>query len=190
MNFTLIAAGVDVSGVVAELDAHPALWGARPYRTEDPTSPHAAAPDIWLRYRKLAELTSPAAYREPHFAEFYPEWSLVPSLHPVVYNLMAHLRAVHLGGILVTRIMPGHRILPHNDRGSWHAEFMNTKLYVVLKDNPWCLNHCEGDTVHMRTGDVWRFDNLREHSVVNDGPTERWTAIVSMRTEHEIPRAG
>lgn len=179
----MIAAGVDVSGVNAELDAQPQLWGARTYRTAAPTSPHAQANDVWLRYRPLAELTSPDAYREPHFAEFYPEWRLIPSLHPIVYNLMGHLRAVHLGGILITRIDAGREIAPHNDRGSWHAEFMNTKLYLVLRDNPWCLNHCEGDTVHMRTGDVWAFDNLREHSVSNQGQTERRTVIVSMRTE-------
>ena len=181
--FRLIAAGCDVAGVNAELDAHPELWGARSYRTVDPTSPHAASSDVWLRYRALHELTSPASYRERHFAEFYPEWGLLPSLHPIVYNLMAHLRAVHLGGILITRIKAGGQIASHNDRGSWHAEFMNTKLYLVLRDNPWCLNHCDGDTVHMRSGDVWSFDNLREHSVTNEGPTERRTVIVSMRTE-------
>ena len=181
--FRLVASGVNVSGVVQELEAHPDLWNARAYRTESVASPHHGIPDIWLRYRKLSELTSPQAYREEHFAEFYDEWNLVPSLHPIVYGLMAAVKAVYLGGIIVTRIPPGHQVKPHDDRGSWHAERMNTKAYLILKDNPWCLNHCDGDTVHMRTGDVWEFDNLRPHSVVNDGPSDRWTAIISMRCE-------
>ena len=183
MQFELVAAGVDVSKVVAEIEAAPEMWGARRYRTEDATSPHAGVPDIWLRYRPLDELTGPEAYKTPHVPVFYDEWRMVPSLHPIVYGLMAVKRAVMLGGVIVTRIPAGGRVQPHNDRGSWHAEFMNTKLYLVLKDNPWALNHCGGDTVHMRTGDVWQFDNLVEHSVTNDGPTDRWTAIISMRSE-------
>jgi len=184
-HFRLVAQGVDVVGVNAELADHPEIWGARTYRTADPTSPHAVSRDVWLRYRKLEELTCPADYRTQHFAEFYPEWRLLPALHPIVYGLMSHLRAVYLGGILITEIPAGGRIATHNDRGSWHAEFMNTKLYLVVRDNPWCLNHCGGDTVHMREGDVWAFDNLVDHSVENNGPTVRQTVIISMRVEQD-----
>lgn len=183
--FKLIASGVDVSRVNAELAAYPEMWGARGYRISDPTSPHHGVPDIWLRHRNLNELDRPNSHHEPHFAEFYPEWWALPSLHPIVYGLMAHMKAVYLGGILITKIPPGESVKPHSDAGGWHAEFNNHKLYLVLKANPFCINYCDGEAENFRQGDVWEFSNLVDHSVVNNGDTERQTVIISMRSEIE-----
>ena len=35
----------------------------------------------------------------------------------------------------------------------------------------------------MRAGEAWLFDNLKLHSTVNDGDSDRVTLIVSMRCE-------
>ena len=179
--FRLLAAGVDVSGVVHELDANPALWDANGYRTEDAASPHHGVPDIWLRWRRKSELVSPDSYGEPHFSAFWPGWGLLPSLHPIVRNLSHAVDAVQLGGILITRVPPAGEVKPHIDRG-WHASHYDTKLYLVLKANPLCLNYCGGEVEHFRAGDVWEFPNSVEHSVLNRGPTERVTVIICFRT--------
>lgn len=95
---------------------------------------------------------------------------------------MARVQASHLGGVLITRIPAGGRILPHADKG-WHPEFYNCKLYVVLESNPKCVFRVEDERVVMNQGDVWRIDNTKEHEVVNDGETERMTLIICMRQE-------
>ena len=37
--------------------------------------------------------------------------------------------------------------------------------------------------VAMAPGEVWYFDNLKEHEVVNDGPDDRITLIICLRCE-------
>jgi uncharacterized cupin superfamily protein len=96
---------------------------------------------------------------------------------------MARVNAVYLGGILITRIPPGGCVKPHHDRGSWHAETMNTKVYVGLRSNPQCINRCEGEQIVIAPGDAVTFNNLLTHSVENNGETDRMTLIVCMRVE-------
>lgn len=181
-HFQEIASGIDVAGVLTELEAHQELWNAHPERTAD-GSPHYGVPDIWVRYRAKEELTSPKAFREPHYAEFYPAWKLLPSLERIVFALMAKVRAVGLGGILITKIPAGGGVKPHHDRGGWHAEFYNTKVYVGLQSNPKCINYCEDESIVIKAGDAVTFNNLLTHSVENRGDTDRITLILCFRTE-------
>lgn len=182
-NFKRLREGFNVAAVLHELGENQHLWDANKDRTVSPDSPHFGVPDIWVRFRAKEELTSPQAFSEPHFASFYPAWGNLPSLHPIVYDLMAQVRAVYLGGILITKIPAGGQVKPHNDTGGWHAEWHDTKVYVPLQANEGCINHCEDEHVTMRAGEAWSFDNLKTHSVENHGTTDRITAIICMRTE-------
>lgn len=183
MNHFQLLGNVDVGPAVRRLNKHPELWNQHRHRKDAQSTPHAAMDDIWLRFRPFAELKEPADYLQPHFAEFYPAWYALPELYPIVFGIMAKVRAVYLGGILITRIPPGGKILPHHDRGGWHAEFHNCKVYVPLKANDRCINRCEDEAVVMKPGEIWSFDNLKVHSVENNGETERVTLIISMRVE-------
>lgn len=182
--FRKVADGIDISAALAELEAHPELWNVHHQRLKDQNGPFAGTSDIWVRYRAIEELTEPKKFGEPHFAIFYPSWHLLPAIHPIVFDLMARERAVHLGGILITKIPPGGVIKPHHDRGGWHAEFYNSKIYVPLKTNGRCVNHCGDESVYMKCGEAWFFDNLVTHSVINRGDSERVTLIVCLRTEN------
>jgi hypothetical protein len=187
-NFRQIAAGIDIAPALAELDAQPELWNSHPERRGS-GSPHEGVDDIWLRYRPKAELTEPARYLEPFIPAFYPEWYALPSLRPVVMALMAAMDAVQLGGLLMTRIPAGGQVKPHHDRGSWHAEFFNCKVYVPLRANLRCVNYSGVvlnntlERVVMRQGEAWTFDNQVFHSVENKGDTERITLIICLRCE-------
>lgn len=171
----------DVSEAARQLDTQPQLWNRYSERTRGAT--FKQTDDIWVRYRARHELVSREKFAEPHFAEFYPAWDALPALHPIVFDLIRTVRAVYLGGILITRIPPGGVILPHHDRGTWHAEYMDTKVYVPLKANDKCINECGGESRVIRAGEAVIFDNLITHSVENNGDTERVTLIVCMRTK-------
>lgn len=172
----------NVASLAEQLDAQPELWDERPQRLMK-GGPFEGTSDIWVRWRAEHELTSPQAYLEPHFAVWYPAWRKLPALQPIVYDLMARTKAVHLGGILLTRIPAGGEIKAHHDRGGWHAEFYNTKVYVVIRNNDKCVNFCGGEQVIMSVGDAWQFDNQVLHGLYNQGPTERVSAIICMRCE-------
>lgn len=180
-DFTLIDSGIETAPFLAQIEEHPELWNQNDGRTRE-GSPHYGIPDIWVRYRAQSEVTDPAQYNEPHWASFYPAWDLLPAMHPIVFGLMAKVRATYLGGILITKIPPKCSVRPHTDQGGWHAENYPLKIYIPLKSNPECVNYCAGSQVTMRAGEAWEFDNLKVHSVYNNGDEDRITLIVCFRT--------
>ena len=173
--------GYNTYDLEMQLDAHPELWNSHPERTTHHV--FQGTSDIWVRYRDPSELKEPKDYSEPHFPVWYPAWRVLTALRPIVFNLMARVEATHLGGILITKIPPHGEIKPHHDRGGWHAEFYQRKVYVPIKTNLDVTNYCEDEAVIMCRGSAWWFNNLVTHSVVNRGDTERVTLIVCMRTE-------
>ena len=177
-----IAEGIDVAPTLSQLAERPDLWGSKTERMDVADSPHKQTEDIWLRFRPEEELTAQEKYGEPHFAAFWPAWYALPGVHPIVFDVMAMVQAVYLGGILMTRIPPGKAVLPHIDYG-WHPTFNNTKADVIFKANERCINHFPGEAVIMRPGDVWLFNNQVTHSVENNGDEERIAMVITMRVE-------
>lgn len=181
MNFVRIAHGVDVLPLLLELHRQPQLWDENTHRQSYPATPHAATKSIWVRYRPAAEINGLESYREEHRNEFWPAWHLLPSLRPLVFNLMARVCAVELGSILFTKLQPGGEVLPHSDRGGWAPQYYNTKCHLTLAGSS--ISTCDGESVRQVQGDVWTFDNLKVHSIRNDSETDRVCAIVSLRCE-------
>lgn len=188
-HFHRIAAEVNVEGVVRELAAHPELWDAHRARKDAPGTPHGGMSDIWVRYNRAEPFETGkrpwSEFNDLHLPEFYPAWSALPSLHPIVFALMSHVRGVMLGGILITRIPPGARIEPHADAG-WHVDTFS-KYYLSLKSAPGAIFGCDHDGVreelNPETGDIWEFDNHRLHWVENGSSQDRVTCIICIRTE-------
>jgi Aspartyl/Asparaginyl beta-hydroxylase len=178
----VIHAGLDVAPMLAELAAVPE-WGLYAERKERDGTAHGEMTDLWIRYFPRETLLEPADYNRPGQCVFYPVWDRLPSMHRVVWSLMASQHSVELGGILVTRLQPGGRILRHSDAGAWHAERYNCKCYVVLEANARCIVECDGEEAVFRPGEIFELDNLRPHSMENSGTTQRTTLIVSLRVE-------
>ncbi len=137
--------------------------------------------DIWVRFRARDELKAPGDFAAPHIPVWYPAAQRLPELKCLVEVMFRDFAAEELGGVLITKIPPGGRILPHHDRGGWHAEHYNLKVYVPIAGTKDCINRCEDDQVSMLPGEVWNFDNLKVHSVENNSDQDRITAIVCMR---------
>lgn len=172
----------DISAAAAQLDAHPELWDAITWRRDAAHSPHREMSDIWVRMRDRGEIErNRRGIAEPHLPVFWPAWDVLTELHPIVYNTMTRHRATLLGHIFITRIPEGCQVYPHTDHG-WHAETCNLKVWIPLRAPAGCVNTCEGETLVMRAGECWSFNNQLKHSVVNLGPGERRTLIISMAT--------
>lgn len=184
-NLLRIAQGIDTTPTLLALYQQPELWNVHQERKTTEGTPHGAMSDIWLRYndatsyREKGDFTG---FNDPHDAVYYPAWYKLPQVRPIVYGLMARVEAARLGGVLITRVPAGKIVDPHIDTG-WHAEYYNTKAYVVLQTNPKCVNRAEDETAVMAQGDVWLFDNTKMHSTENYGDEDRMTLIVCMRCE-------
>lgn len=176
---------IDPAPLLAEVLSHPELWGQNPDRGVFSHSPHREMQDIWLRFRDRKELEVPEDFYGPHVSVWYPAWSHLPAARSIVFDLMRQVEATQLGGILITKIPPGKQIYPHHDRGRWHAEWYNYKVYVPIQAPEGCVNIAEPYRIHMRSGELWYFDNQVVHSVENHGKEDRISLIVTMRVEND-----
>ena len=176
---------IDVTDLNRQLAANPELWGAYGWRKDHGSGVHAGMTDIWVRYndkRKYKQLT--AEFNDEHVPVWYPAWEKLPALRSIIIGpdgLMGREEGEMLGGVLITRIPPGYRIEKHEDKG-WHVGYYD-KFYISLQSAPGAVFYCGDEAINPETGDCWRFDNRREHWVVNDSDQDRVTLIVCIRTE-------
>lgn len=173
-HFQVIAANVDVMPLLLALHRHPELWNADDFRTTYPGTPHREADDILLRY------TGPSAGRsvDTVIEDDKPVW--LPASHvlpwrPVVFDLMRRVEAYQLDRLLITRLRPGSRILPHADNVGEYAAGNDerARFHIVLQGLPGSLYHNGGETVQMLTGQVWTFAPREVHSVENNSSDDR-----------------
>lgn len=183
-NFLQIASGIDVVPLLVALQLNPQLWNEHSQRIKRENSPHREASDIWVRYNDINNYdeSNPQAFGRVHYPVWYHAIERLPHIRPLAHALMTRLMAVHLGGILITRIQPNSKIFPHIDQG-WHPDFYNCKVHIPLQTNDECISYVENESVCMQAGDVWRMENTVPHEVVNKGKTERITLIICMRVE-------
>jgi mannose-6-phosphate isomerase-like protein (cupin superfamily) len=177
-EFLKLADGIDTKPILTELFLHDELWNQNAERKDAQDSPHAQMSDIWIRYNSLDNIGP--HFNDEHRAVFYPAWHVLPSIHLLIFGLMAHCKAVELCGILITKIPPGCGIEAHEDH-TWHSHWTNLKAYTVLQGNDQCWYRCRDEYVFMKTGEVWTFNNNREHEVKNFGNQDRITLISCMR---------
>lgn len=182
-NMRMVARSANVEPIVQEILRQPWLWNEHTVRTENPSSPHHGLDDIWVRYNPLRNFTpdgGAAAFNQEHEAEWYPPYYALPSLRPLVFDLMRRVEGERLGGVLITRIPPGAMCKPHRDDG-WHAKHYD-KYAVQLQSAPGQA-FCFGDgELEAEPGDVYWFNNLEEHWVKNPTNQDRMTLIVCIRS--------
>lgn len=173
---------VDVSLLNKQIDAHPELWNRYTLRTqlyED--SPHREVDDIFLRYRDFSEFDEddPEAFAGPHESVWYAASFYLPAVGSIVRDILPG--GSELGGVLITRIPPGKQVYPHNDAGHWHSEYYRDKYLVLLESAPGQQFCFENEIHEGRAGEVFKFNNLVPHWVVNDSDTNRVSLIIAAR---------
>jgi hypothetical protein len=181
MKISLLAEGLDVSGLVAALDEHPEFWDLHTGRTAAPESPHHGLSDIYVRYVQFGDDPS-----RKHDAVWYPCADVLP-VRQLIYPLMTVFQGDILGGVLITRIKPGQVCKPHIDTG-WHAQFYE-KFAIQLKANGMQEFHVEDQVLVTKPGDLFTFDNSYMHWVTNDSDEDRITLIVCLRRNQKAREA-
>lgn len=188
-HFQLIQSGIPIKALLQQLqdpeNAH--LWNANDERKTRDGTAHAEMSDIWVRYNAIERLdrTQPGEFNKEHVPVWYPAWHALPALQPIVFKLMAQVQGEMLGGVLITRIPPGHGLKPHIDTG-WHVEYYD-KFYLSVKSEEGSLFCCDADgmqeNLNPKAGDIWLFDNRKKHWVENNSTEDRITVIICIRTQ-------
>lgn len=185
-----IGSSYPVDQLVAELDAHPALWDQIKRRAVQYNSPHDNISDIWVRYNDLSQYPPDVdlgTLSEPHDPVWYPAYEVLPSLREAIFDVMRRVQGERLGAVLITRIPAGSMVKPHIDLG-WHAGYYE-KFALQLKAAPEQSFCFEGESFVSAPGDLYSFDNNVLHWVVNDSPIERITLICCIKREVSICRS-
>jgi hypothetical protein len=180
-HFTLIAQQVHVQSLLNDLDDNPDIWNDR-YERRWGESPHRETSDIFVRYADPHWLARTGDFAGPHQSMWWPEVDRIPSVFAIWNRIRLALGGpLEFGGVLITRIPPGGQVYPHHDRGTWHAEHYDLKVWLPLRGNSRCVNGVEDEEMVWMPGEAWSHDNLLTHYVRNDGPTERICLIMCFR---------
>lgn len=182
-NFQVIATGVDVMPLAHAVRRQPALWNQNTLRTTHPGTPHTEVDDIWLRFNDLEKWKATqdaGSILDEHESINYPAFAALAPARKLVFDLMARVEGERLGRVLITRLKPGGRIMPHEDGGS-HAAYYD-RYHVILQGLPGSLFRCGGEEVCMRSAECWWFNNGLTHEVINNSADDRIHLIVDIRT--------
>lgn len=184
MNFQQIAQGVNTAGLLKELLEQPELWNKNPSRLSK-MGPHHESQDIFIRYKNEEPNFENAQgwlkFSDEHISEWYKSIDFLPSCKPLIFDLMAAVKAEMLGGVLIYKLEPGAKIYPHQDHG-WHPEFYD-KFNICLQSNPEAAFCYKEDQFVQKAGDVHFFKNDVTHSVVNNGDCAHIVMVVCVRLD-------
>lgn len=185
-HFLRIATNINVMPLLQALQRNTDLWNADRVR-QDFTgsereviaqSPHAQVDDILLRFPDSASAT----LGDELICHSRPALARLPQARPLVFGLMNQVEGTLLGRVMVTRLRPGKRILPHADTRGRYANSM-MRYHIVLQSEPGAIFRAEDEQISMRAGEVWQFNAHAEHEVVNNSADDRLHLIVDIRSE-------
>lgn len=172
--FYRLAEGVRVLPLMAAVARQPSLWNADNCRREFNGTPHAATSDILLRFGskdgKELETTDTDVMQK------------LPDVKSEILNVMRLVQGSRLGRVIITKLEPGKKILPHADTQGEYAKYY-TRYHLVLQGLPGSIFTCGDETVGMLTGELWWFSAQDEHSVTNNSRDDRVHMLIDVRID-------
>lgn len=182
--FQQLAAGVDVLPLLHAVQRNEQLFNTHRFRTTFAGTPHGDVDDILLRFSdpSIAKDGDTAAVMADGNCVWHPAATALPQAKPILLDLMRRVEAYGLDRVVITRLRPGGRILPHADNeGDYTADPHRARYHVVLQGLPGSLYIAGNETVCMKTGDVWWFEARVEHAVQNNSADDRIHLLADMR---------
>ena len=190
LPYNKIYAGLDISRLHDFLLTNPDCFGKYDLRKGSEGSVHYEMDDIWARYANPdhGEKTGDWTYfAEEHDSEWYPIADELPDVKRLCFEVMGLVDGERLGGVLITRLPPGGRILEHVDSG-WHATYYD-KYFVPIANKTGATFGFKEGVIAPDEGDVWGFDNFYPHWVDNDTDDVRIAMIVCIK-QNKFDRGG
>ncbi len=180
--FQKIAEGVDTRLILHALQRQPELWNQKRFRTTFDRTPHAAVDDIWLRFSDDSKTTDTSSVMADGDCVWHGAMTALPQVRGLLLDLMRKMEAYAVDRVIITRLRPGERILPHADNeGAYVHDPDRQRYHVVLQGLPGSIYRTGDETVTMLTGQVWWFDAIAEHEVTNNSADDRIHMLVDLR---------
>lgn len=178
-NFHAIGSA-DVTALGNQILSKPNLWKADTYLRDYPQGPFGDTETIFLRFPSGSVTEIERGTRDQHECVWMDGVVHLPTARPLILWLMTRVEGERLGRVMINKLRPGGMIFPHADTPE-HANYWD-RYHLVIQSLPGNTFRCGDETVAMRTGDVWWFQNAIEHEVVNNSAADRIHMIIDIRT--------
>ena len=165
-NFRLVRDKVDVEPILEEVARQEEAWTVQMGRQKIAVQREAEAiPIRGLRKSRIGDRKR----RDVHESRYTTLSRSFPSVVAFIEGFADEVGA-RLGRAKIVRLPPGHRVLPHRDRGEYYAR--RDRYHLILQSaGSWM--RCGEEEVAMREGELWWFDNKEEHEARNDSDRDR-----------------
>jgi hypothetical protein len=177
-NFYRICTGIETSTLNVALKTCN-FWNMNDSRVAFKGSPHREAEDIWLRFCDVDKHQDLEGVLDDVDVVSFQPYHQLPQAKQLIFALMATVQGERLGRAVIAKLPTGKRIYPHADKGKC-AEYYN-RYHIVLQSGPGCLFRCDDEEVQMKTGEIWWFNNKKEHLVINNSSDDRVHLIVDIK---------
>jgi len=181
-NFLLISQNISTIQLLLQIQRQPELWKADTYLRDYPQGPFEDVETIFLRFPPSSVTELERSQKDQHECENMDGAIHLPAARQMVFALMGMVEGERLGRVMINKIRPGGCIFPHADTPA-HASYWD-RFHYVLQASPGCNFRCGNETIQMRTGELWWFNNAEEHEVINNSADDRMHLIVDIRTSY------
>ena len=165
-RFTRVAAGIEVAPFLAELDAAPELWLANTSRQRKIRCQRDTQ-NIFLRVARKPLPPGAKNANDVHESRIAASAARFPRALTFCEE-MAALQKGELGRATLVALRPRGWVRPHVDTGAYYR--IRDRFHLVLRSRAGSPLTSGGETVVMREGELWAFDNKAEHDARN--PTD------------------
>ncbi len=162
-RFTRVAKGIDVATLLSELDAAPEMWlvdtsRQRKIRCQRDTQ------NIFLRVARKP--LPPGAKNANDVHESRPAACSPRFPRALAFcEEIAALQNGELGRATLVALQPRGWVRPHIDAGAYYR--IRDRYHLVLRSREGSPLTSDGETVVMREGELWAFDNKSRHDARN-----------------------
>lgn len=171
MNFTLLA-NLDTSEASRELTSNAPLWDAFTTRQTTQGSPHVDTKCIPLR--GLLSFPFALGVTRPR-TQFAP---LLPACMALANRVLAGLPVAEVGLVMLAKLRPGGRIIPHPDEGPYAEHFSRYHVVIDAAAGNWFS--VAGQHANPEQGDLFTFNHHLVHSAGNDSERDRIHMILDL----------
>ena len=165
-RFVRIAKGIDVAPFLSELDAAPEMWLANTSRQRKIRCQRDTQ-NIFLRVARKPLPPGAKNANDVHESRTAASAEGFPQALTFCEE-MAALQNGELGRATLVALQPRGWVRPHVDAGAYYR--IRDRFHLVLRSREGSPLTSGGETVVMREGELWAFDNKAEHDARN--PTD------------------
>ena len=168
-RFTRIAKDVDVAPLLSELAAASEMWHADPSRQRKVRCQRDTL-NIFLRVARKPLPSGARNANDVHESRIARAAKRFP-LALAFCQRTASLQRGELGRATVVALQPQGWVQPHIDAGAYYR--VRDRFHLVMKSRDGSPLMSGGETVVMREGELWAFDNKSPHDARNPSTEPR-----------------